>query len=316
MGKRVCIIGGTGFVGRAITCQAIEAGHKVVVTSRHPARARDLLVKGIQVVKADITTGRGIATAVAGCDTVINLVGLLFERGSNTFEAAHVTGAKHVISACEKAGIKQLLHMSALLDPKAAQVSQYAATKIEAEKLVSASSLDWTIFRPSIIFGARDSFLMRFKALSANGPVLPVIAGDTKFQPVWVEDVARAFVLSIHNNKVAKQSFTLAGQEVFSFRDLLDLWMKALGRERFMVSMPNVAAGLLATVSNFLPTPLLTKDQLKLLAFDNVASGEAFPALFGTATDFTSLLPALAYGDQASSVQSLFDNARAHYRKS
>lgn len=316
MAKRVCIVGGSGFVGRAIACQAIDAGHQVVITSRHPARARDLLVKGITVVKADITTGSGLAQAVQGCDTVINLVGLLYERGRNTFESAHVNGAKNVITACEKAGVSQLLHMSALFDADAVRVSQYAATKTAAETLVKQSNLQWSIFRPSVIFGAHDSFLMRFKALSATGPVLPVVAADTKFQPVWIEDVARAFVLSIGNSKVAQQTYTLAGAEVLSMHEILARWMQALGRDRILLSLPNFAAGILAGVSKLLPIPLLTSDQLALLEYDNVVAGEAFPALFGTTTSFSNLLPVLSSNSQASRIQHKFDGARAYYRKS
>ncbi|MDX8387230.1 MAG: complex I NDUFA9 subunit family protein [Ghiorsea sp.] len=316
MGKRVCIIGGTGFVGRVIARQAVDAGHQVVVASRHPARARDLLVKGIKICKADISTGKGIDSAIAGADTVINLVGLLYSAGKNTFETAHTQGAKNLIDACNKANIKQLLHMSALLSDEATASSKYAQTKRAAETTVRNSGLDWTIFRPSIIFGCNDSFLMRFKSLSAIGPVLPVIAGETKFQPVWVEDVARAFVLSIDNKKVSEQTYTLAGKDIYTFKAMLSMWMEALQRDKPLIAVPGFAASLLATISNFLPIPLITADQLKLLEHDNVTSGTAFPAKFGETSSFVTLLPTLAACGQAESNQNKFDQARTHYRKS
>jgi len=315
MRKRICIIGGTGFVGRAIARQAVDAGHQVVVTSRCPSRARDLLVKGIQTVKADITTGKGLNEAVQGADCVINLVGLLFESGKNTFDAAHVEGTKHIITACKDAGVSQILHMSALLSEDAIKSTKYGSTKRAAEEVVKNSGLAWSIFKPSIIFGNNDSFLMRFKTLSAFGPVLPVIASDTKFQPIWVEDVARAFVLSIGNNKVAEQTYTLAGADVYTFNELLSMWMKALDRCRVMIAMPAFAASLMATVSNFLPVPLITSDQLELLKSDNVANGQAFPDIFGSTSSFESLLPMIASGGQAHLLQNQLDQARTHYRK-
>jgi len=316
MGKRICIIGGTGFVGRVIARQAIDAGHQVIVTSRHPERARDMLVNGIQVLKSDITTGKGIAQAIQGCDTVINLVGLLFPTRKNTFEEAHTKGAKRVIEVCENAGVSQLLHMSALLSEDAIRHTEYGKSKQQAEELVRQSGLNWTIFRPSIIYGEHDSFLMRFKSLSAVGPVLPIIAGDTKFQPVWVEDVARAFVSSIANPKVTKHVYTLAGNDVYTLKTMIRMWMKALGRERTLISMPNIAAKILASISKLLPVPVITSDQLKLLQYDNIAQGEAFPSIFGSPSSFESLLPIIASGGQAAHIQHMLDEARTHYRKS
>ena len=316
MGKRICIIGGTGFVGRAIARQAVDAGHHVIVTSRHPERARDMLVKGIQVLKSDITTGKGIAQAVQGCDTVINLVGLLFPTSKNTFEAAHTAGAQLVIDTCKTEGVSQLLHMSALLSEDAIAHTQYGQTKHQAEELVRKSALNWAIFRPSIIFGEHDSFLMRFKSLSAIAPVLPVIAGETKFQPVWVEDVARAFVQSIANPKVQQHTYTLAGNDCYSLKTMISLWMKALGRERTLIPMPYFAAKILASISKVLPSPIITHDQLKLLQYDNLAQGEAFPNIFGSPSSFESLLPIIASGGQAAHIQHMLDQARTHYRKS
>jgi len=316
MGKRICIVGGAGFVGRALVRQAIESGHQVVVTTRHPARARDLLVQGVQVLKADVITGKGLSEAVQNCDCVVNLVGLLFERGKNTFTAAHVAGAEHIVAACEAAGVAQLLHMSALLSEQGISDTNYGATKAAAEAVVQQSSLQWTIFRPSLIFGAQDSFLMRFKALSAVGPILPVIAGDARFQPIWVEDVARAFVMSIGNTQSKAQVYTLAGQHVYTFKTILSMWMQSLGRCRLFLAVPSFAASLLALLSNFLPTPLITRDQLKLLKHDNVATAEAFPAAFGSTTPLEALLPTLASGGQAVQLQKQLAQARTRYRQS
>lgn len=315
MGKRICIIGGAGFVGRVIARQAIDAGHQVTVTTRHPARARDLLVQGIRVVQADITTGKGLNNAISDCDCVINLVGLLFESGRNTFAAAHQQGAHHVINACKTNHVSQLLHMSALFSEQAINNSQYASSKHAAEQAVQQSGLQWSIFRPSLIFGAKDSLLMRFKSLSAFGSVLPVIAGETRFQPIWVEDVARAFVLSIGNQQTHQHIYTLAGHDVFTFKELLSLWMSALGRCRLLLPVPNFAASILAFISKLLPTPLITTDQLVLLQYDNLATGKAFPACFGETSAFTKVIPKLANGEQAQRLQHQFSDARTRYRK-
>jgi len=312
--KKICIVGGTGFVGRVIARQAVEAGYHVTVTTRHPARARDLLIKGIQVKKADVTTGKGLTDAISGSDCVINLVGLLFESGTNTFQAAHVQGSEHIIRTCKSEGVPQLLHMSALFDDQALKKSTYASTKRTAEDAVKASGLQWTIFRPSIIFGARDSFLMRFKALSAIPPLLPIIAADIKFQPIWVEDVARAFLLSIANTSVHGQTYTLAGNEIYNFKTILELWMLALGRARLLLPVPNIAAALLAKVSLLLPTPVITSDQLALLKHHNVAKGCAYPEAFGSTTPFEPLLPIIASGGQVQALQNKLDLAR--FRKS
>jgi len=157
MGKRVCIIGGSGFVGRAIMHEAVSRGHQVTVACRHPERVRSLLLSCKRLVRADVADGRGLDDAVQGADVVINLVGLLFEKGRYNFEAVHVHGAEHVLAACKKAGVGQYLHMSAL---GAGQIagSRYSMSKGEAEDRVRQADIDWTIFRPSIIYGDGDSF--------------------------------------------------------------------------------------------------------------------------------------------------------------
>lgn len=314
MGQRLCIIGGSGFVGRAIAQQAVQAGHMVTVACRHPVRARGQLVDGVRLVRADVTDGYGLDAAVAGMDVVINLVGLLFEKGRQNFQAAHVKGAARVIAACKAAGVKQLLHMSAL---GAGQVegSRYAQTKGEAEQLVAASGLNFTIFRPSIIYGAGDSFFNKFKAMSQSMPVLPVISGETRFQPIWVQDVARAFVDAIGNRHVVGATFELAGPKSYSFRELLELLLKELDIKRPLIPVPGLAASLMAAFTQVLPTPLITRDQLVLLGRDNVVEGEPFPALFGQPAALEEVLPTYICGNCADTKQQEWDQMRSRYRK-
>jgi uncharacterized protein YbjT (DUF2867 family) len=314
MAKRLCIIGGSGFVGRAIVREAVRCGHEVTVACRHPERARDIAVEGVRLCRADITSGRGLDEALANQDVAINLVGLLFEKGRQTFQAAHTEGTARVLASCKRADVGQYLHMSALGAGKV-ENSQYAQTKAQAESLVRASDVSWTIFRPSIIYGDGDSFFNKFKDMSRSLPILPVIAGNTRFQPVWVEDVARAFVASIGNVHVAGQTYELGGPRTYSFRELLAMLMQELGRNRLLIDMPMPLARLLAIFGALLPTPPLTTDQLRLLKHDNIVEGEAFPRIFGRPAELEIILPTFIHGNQAESIQQHLDEARRTYRK-
>lgn len=315
MSKQVCIIGGSGFIGRAIVRQATSVGYRVTVACRHPERARDLMVNGARLAKVDVTSGDGLQEAVAGQNCVINLVGLLFERGRYSFNAAHVKGTEHVLKACKKAGVTQYLHMSALGAGKV-PASLYARTKGEAETRVRQSALNWTIFRPSIVYGEGDSFFNKFKAMTALLPVLPVIAGDTRFQPVWVEDVARAFVFSIGNYRVEGQVYALGGPKSYSFMELMQLLMSALGRSRLLIPVPGFAAKIMAAFMQVLPTPPLTPDQLKLLQHDNVVvDGEPFPSIFGEPAKLEAILPTYIADGQAGRLQKLLNHSRTRYRQ-
>lgn len=314
MSKRVCIIGGSGFVGRAIVHEAIHHGYKVTVACRHPERSRELQVDGARLARVDITDGRGLDEAMQGADTVINLVGLLFEKGRYNFTAAHVRGAEHVVAACKRAGVRQYLHMSAL-GAGQTPASAYASTKGKAEERVRQSGLNWTIFRPSIIYGAGDSFFNKFKQMTAMLPVLPVIAGQTRFQPIWVNDVARAFVASIGNRHVKGQTFELGGPDVFTFRELLEILMQTLGRTRLLIPVPHFAARIMAAFMQFLPTPPLTPDQLVLLGKDNVVQGNAYPAIFGSPASIEAILPTYICASQPESLQQQLDTSRSYYRK-
>jgi len=315
MPKQVCIIGGSGFVGRAIVRQAISAGYHVTVVCRHPERARDLLVCGVRLVKADITNVKGLTEAVAGSDCVINLVGLLFERGRYSFDASHVKGTENILQACKDEGVSQYLHMSALGAGEIPE-SRYSRTKGEAETRVRQSGQHWTIFRPSLIYGEGDSFFTKFKSMTRFAPVLPVIAGDTRFQPVWVEDVARAFIESIGNQQVDGNIYTLAGPKSYSFMALMQMLMKSLGRRRLLIKVPSFVAKIMAIFMQLLPVPLLTMDQLKLLQRDNVVdSGEAFPEIFGEAADLEAILSTYIRQGQAGRMQSHLDDSRTRYRQ-
>jgi len=315
MTKRICIIGGSGFVGRAIVRQAIQTGFQVTVACRHPERARDLSVAGVRLMQADLIDGRGLDAAIEGSDCVINLVGLLYERGRYSFDAVHVHGVEHVLAACKRHDIPQYLHMSAL-GAGVIPASSYARTKGDAEGRVRQSSIAWTLIRPSIIYGAGDSFFSKFKSMSALLPVFPVLAAEARFQPVWVEDVARVFVQCIGNRHVSEQTYELGGPKVYSFIELMQMLMLVLQRQRLLLPMPNMAAKVLAAVSKMLPVPLITTDQLTLLQHDNTLGDKAFPSEFGEPTLLEEVLPTYITGLQADRLQQRLAEFRTTYRKS
>ncbi|MDQ6975425.1 MAG: complex I NDUFA9 subunit family protein [Mariprofundaceae bacterium] len=316
MAKNICIIGGSGFVGRSVMRQALMAGYQVRVACRHPEKARYLLVAGVSdLCKADICSGKGLKEAVAGMDGVINLVGLLFERGCYTFDAAHVHGTRNILKACEALGVQRYLHMSAL-GASGQSESAYGRSKHAAEKLVRDSPLDWTIMRPSVIFGQEDDFFNKLDVMSRFLPVFPVIAGNTRFQPVWVEDVARAFVQSMGSMTSVGQSYDLGGPTSYTFHTLVDVLLAHKQRTRLCLPVPNAIAGMLAKVLQFLPVPPLTPDQLTMLQSDNVVDGDTpFPVCFGSPSSVESVLPRYINGVQAKRLQQQLNINRKSYRK-
>ncbi len=313
MAGHISIIGGSGFVGRSIARQLIANNASVTIACRHPERARDLQVQGIRLHKADIYSGQGLDAAVQGASCVINLVGLLFERGAQSFDAAHVHGTEHLIAACQRAKVPQYIHMSALgADPGAR--SSYARSKGKAEQRVRQSHLNWSIMRPSVIYGVHDSFFNRFRRLYAIPPFAPLIGGGTRFQPVWVEDVARAFAGCIGRRGVEGKIFELCGPEVYSLRELVEMMFHELGWKRLLIPVPDPVAGIMARIMSLLPTPPLTPDQLLLLRRDNVASGdESFPAIFGQAARLSDILPTCLRPDRATRQQQKLDRDRKRF---
>ncbi len=311
MDTRICLIGGSGFVGRAMVRQAARHGYAVTVACRHPERARDLQVEGVRLVRADIADGRGLDEALADADVAINLVGLLVERGRQNFAAVHVRGTEHVLAACKRAGITQYLHMSALGAGRV-PASHYATTKAEAEERVRQSGLAWTIFRPSVIYGKGDAFLGRFRAMSRL-PVLPIAGGDTRFQPVWVDDVARAFMLAVGNRHANGQTYELGGPDAYTLRQIVAMLLAALGRKRLVINLPFPIAAVVAALGRLLPNPPLTGDQIALLRRDNTIDGDPFPAIFGTPASLEAMLPALTAPNPSSRLQHQLDARRRHY---
>lgn len=282
---KVLVTGATGFVGREALRQLRLAKHGLRVLARHPQspQVQQLLASAEAEVSAgNIHEPASLAAAMTGVEAVIHLVGIISEIGENTFESVHARGTENVVAAAQAAGVRRFLHMSALgTRPNA--VSRYHRSKWAAEEAVRNSGLDYTIFRPSIIFGPEDSFVNLFARMSRWSPVLPVMgSGRSRFQPVAVETVAAAFVKCLGEPRPAGQVYELAGPETFSLLEILEVILEVTDRRRFILRLPLPLARAQATVMECIfprflgkPSPL-NRDQLLMLQEDNV--GVAGPA--------------------------------------
>lgn len=295
------VFGGTGFIGRRIVQGLARAGALVRVASRVPERAYALRPYGVpgQVVPVRCDgSPESIAGAVAGSDWVVNAIGQLFEKKRAPFTRAHIEIPAAIAGACTQAGVSRLVHISALgVDRSRAR---YAVTKREGEQAVERDFPAATILRPSVVFGSDDAFFNRFAAMSLVSPVLPLIGGGkTRFQPVFVEDVARAALEALTRPSVngvdpRGKIYELGGPQIFTFREILGLVVRWTGRERRLVSIPWGLARLQAAMAECLPTPPLTRDQVELLRTDNVCTpGTPGLADLGIVpTDVESVVPA------------------------
>ncbi|MEX0810158.1 MAG: complex I NDUFA9 subunit family protein [Dongiaceae bacterium] len=295
--RSVTIFGGTGFVGRYVVQQLARRDWVIRVAARRPAQAQFLKPLGhvgqITPIGANIRDDASVAACIEGSDAVINLVGILYSRGRQSFEAVHVDGAKRIAMAAHAAGATRLIQMSALgADPDS--ISDYARSKAIGEQVAREAFPDATVVRPSIIFGPEDSFFNRFAAMARIAPVLPLIGGGrTRFQPVYVGDVAAAIATMLDRPETAGQTYELAGPEMLEFRALMERMLVEIGRRRLLLPIPFWAAGIMATFLGLLPVPPLTRDQVRLLRADNVASGAApgFAALGIEPTAMAAILP-------------------------
>ncbi len=274
--KSVCVLGGTGFVGRHIVRLLCAQGVAVRVPTRSPDRLRQALASlPVAAVSADVHDVTQLTNMFEGVDAVINLVGILHEQGGQTFQRVHVELPRKVIEAARIAGVKRLLHMSAL-NAAPDGPSAYLRSKGEAEMLVQTGGLQATLFRPSVIFGAGDSFLTLFAKLAKWMPVLPLACADAKFQPVWVENVAQVFVHSLNDAASIGQRYDLCGPQVYRMRELVMVAAACRGRHPLIVPLPKSVAYLQASVMEWLPVKLMTRDNFYSMQQDSVCNC-AFP---------------------------------------
>jgi NADH dehydrogenase len=279
MTSLVTVFGGSGFLGRHTIRALAKAGYRIRVGVRHPNLGNFLLPMGsvgqIQVVKTNIDDPDQVAAAVRGADIVVNLVGILYQSGHQRFEALHAEAAGTIAQAAKSAGAHSLVHVSSIGADKESE-SAYARTKAEGEARVRAAFPDATILRPSIVFGPEDNFFNRFALLARMLPFLPLIGGGTtKFQPVYVSDVAAAIVKGAQDPATRGHIYELGGPGIYSFKELMELILRETGRKNLLLPVPYWIAMAKATFLQLLPKPLLTRDQVKLLKYDNVVSSGA-----------------------------------------
>ena len=293
----VTVFGGGGFIGRHIVQRLAAAGHSIRIAGRDTERAARLCTMGgvgqITPVAASVTDEASSARAVAGADIVINLVGILFESRAGDFQRIQAEGAGRVARLAAAAGAKQFLHLSAI-GADASSPSLYAQTKAAGEAAVLAAFPGAIILRPSVVFGPDDQFFNRFAGLATMLPFMPVVAGETRFQPVYVGDVADAAMAALADPAAAGKVFELGGPRAMSMRQVLRYILDVTGRRRPMIALPEGFVRLQARLGELLPTPPLTRDQLILLGKDNVVSPNAlgFQALGIESKAVEAIVPA------------------------
>ena len=276
--KLVTVFGGSGFVGRHVVRALAKRGYRVRVAVRRPDLAVHLQPLGnvgqIQLAQANLRFRWSIDKAVEGADHVVNLVSILYESGSQRFDAVQAFGARAVAEAARAAGAK-VTYVSAIGADKES-ASDYARTKAEAEAAVLETVKDAVILRPSIIFGPEDGFFNKFAGMATLAPALPLIGGgETKFQPVYVGDVAEAIARSVDGTVEGGKVHELGGPDVRSFKELMQEMLDVIERKRLLVPVPFWAAKIIGSVAGLLPSPVLTRDQVTLLESDNVVSDKA-----------------------------------------
>ncbi len=274
----VTVLGGSGFLGRHVVRALANRQYRIRVAVRRPELCGHLRPMGrvgqIHAVQANLRFPQSVAAAVRDADVVVNLVGILFERGRQRFDAVQAEGAEAVALAAKAAGAR-LVHVSAIgADDNSP--SHYARSKAEGERRVLAAQPAATIFRPSIVFGPEDDFFNRFAALARISPALPLVGGGlTRFQPVFAGDVAEAIALAVDGSTKSGTIYELAGPDVRTFKELMEFVLATIERRRLLVPVPFALMKLQAMFLQFLPKPPITPDQVDLLKHDNVVSAAA-----------------------------------------
>jgi uncharacterized protein YbjT (DUF2867 family) len=282
--QSIAVLGGTGFLGTRLVARLIKDGRRVTVLSRDREQHKHLLVlPGLTLENCDVYEEGQLSEHLRGKDVVINLIGILNERGFSGagFRRAHTELTRGVLQAARSAGVTRLLQVSAL---KAAvdAPSYYLRSKGEAEQLIreSGTALDWTIFQPSVMFGPGDSFLTRFAGLLAVIPwVFPLAKPHARFQPVSVDDVIEAVLRCLHGGASSRQTYELGGPQVYSLREIVGLVAKLTGRRRWIMGLPDPVARLQARAMDFVPGRPFSSDNYRSLTVDSVCTEDGFAKL-------------------------------------
>lgn len=284
--KTVCILGGSGFVGRHIASQLSTAGYSIKILTRRHSHCQHLSVlPNLQIIEADIHDQHLLDQQLADIDIVINLVGILNEKSHNGdgFRHAHVDLARKVLNACHHQNVSRLLHMSALNADASQGSSHYLRTKGEAENLLHAfaGNIKVTSFRPSVIFGADDSFFNRFASILKLSPLIfPLACANSRFAPVYIEDVARCFVESINKPETYDQRYDLCGPEIYTLKELVRFTSQQLGLNHWIIELPDSISQLQAMILEYVPGKPFSIDNYHSLQLDSICDNT-------TSTPFT-----------------------------
>lgn len=295
---RIVVLGGTGFVGSHLIPRLASQGLSITVLSRNRERHRELAVlPTVRVVSANVYDPNVLAAHFKGADAVINLVGILNESGFDGagFRRAHVELTRLVIDAMKAAGVSRLLQMSALRAGEGE--SWYLKTRGEAEAQVKASGLDWTIFRPSVIFGRGDGLFNRFATLLKLSPVLPLARAEARFAPVYVGDVCAAFERALANRATIGQIYELGGPEIVTLREIVTMTRDALGLSRLIVGLPDPLGKLQAAIFGLVPGKPLSLDNFRSLLLDSVPKRDGLAELGIQPTPMAAIVPRMLRGE-------------------
>jgi len=315
--NKILILGGTGFVGRSTCEQLVErfggGSAQIIVPSRHPASAKHLQpLPTVRVVPANVHDDAQLDALLRECDAVINLVAILHGSAAE-FDRAHVELPRRLARACERHGVRRVVHVSALGVGEAAG-SRYLRSKAAGEAVLRSADLDLTLLRPSVIYGEHDRFLNLFAQLQAVFPVVPLAGAQARFQPVWVQDVAAAIVACLDRPDSLGQIYECAGPEVLTLKELVEAAGRWSGHARPVIGLPDALARLQATAMELLPgTPLMSRDNLDSMRTPNVASGHlpGLQALGITPATLASVAPGYLSAGQGAA---RLDRWRARHR--
>ena len=302
MTLQVCVLGGTGFIGREIVSRLAAAGHGVKVLTRNPAQHRELKVlPSVRFIRADVHDEARLEDAFEGCDVVINLVGILNETGlgrgnGEQFRRVHTELPQKCVRACRAAGVRRYLHMSGLKADSQRGPSHYLKSKGLAEDYVrehcAAGSPEYVIFQPSVVFGPGDAFINNFAGILKITPgVLPLACADARFAPVYVGDVADAFVTCLERRDVAGRTFELCGPDVMTLGDIMRMTASFLGLKRYVLALPRSVSRVQAAVIDYVPGKPFSTDNFLSATLDSTCTSDGIAALGLTRTSMRSVLP-------------------------
>jgi NADH dehydrogenase len=310
--RKIVVLGGTGFIGSHLVPRLAAAGDWVTVLSRNREKHRNLLVlPNAPVVSVDPYDRAALVRRFAGHDAVINLVGILNETGGSRFSRAHVDLTATVIAACREAGVGRLLQMSSL--NAGSNVSKYLKTRGEAETLVKNSGLDWTIFRPSVVYGRGDGLVSRFHTLLKFAPVLPLARPRAKIAPVYVGNVVEAIARCVHDRETHGHIYQLYGPEVYTLAQIVRMIRDAAHLHRLVLPLPDALGWLQARLCDFIPGRPFSSDNFRSLKLDSVGDRDGLAELGIPPRNFEVLLPELLMRRQH---ERRMDEARASQRDS